>query len=213
MRFIFTFIFVAALCGSEVQINEIVSSNQNTFFDEDGDTPDWIELYNSSSNDISILDWGLTDDSSELFGLNYKNSKCNTDGYLPNKYKKTSGCYINSKEPRACFAPQESTRLSNPSNTLRGTGINRWQWLHNDPQEFAIEKFNRIPTNYRMVAKDNHVPLIEIPLSDDNIKPDNNNLNIDPSNNINNWAKGLATHRYAPGNPDGVINYNYACKT
>lgn len=153
------------------------------------------------------------DDSSELLGLNYKNTKCSTDGYLPNTYKKSSNCNINSSSnPRDCFTPQESTRLSNPSNTLRGTGINRWQWLHNNPQDFAIETFNRIPTNYRMVAKDNHIPLIEIPLSDQ-VNPDQNNLSINPSDNIDNWARGLATHRYAPGNPDGVINYNYACKT
>ena len=82
MRFIFTFIFIAALCGSEVQINEIVSSNQNTFFDEDGDTPDWIELYNSSSNDISILNWGLTDDSSELFKWRFPNTVINAGDYL-----------------------------------------------------------------------------------------------------------------------------------
>ena len=28
-----------------VRINEVVSSN-STYFDEDGDTPDWIELFN-----------------------------------------------------------------------------------------------------------------------------------------------------------------------
>ena len=84
--------------------------------------------------------------------------------------------------------------------------------MFNDPQEFALEKFNRIPTNYRMVAKDNHVPLIDIPTDDNVFKPDPNNIDINPSDNINTWAKGLATHRYAPGNPDGIMNYNFACK-
>ncbi len=153
------------------------------------------------------------DDSSELRGLNYKNTKCNTKTYLPNKYIKKA-CNINNQEnSRDCFAPQESTRLSNPSNTLRGTGVNRFQWLHNNPQEFALEKFNRIPTNYRMVAKDNHVPLFETPLDDSDVKPDPKNIEeFDPVENLNTWAKGLATHRYAPGNPDGVMNYNFACK-
>jgi len=160
----------------------------------------------------SLCDMGnAVDDNSELKGLNYKNSKCNTDSYLPNKYKKSSSCNVKgTTNPRECFAPQESTRLSNPSNTLRGTGINRWQWLHNDPQEFSIEKYNRVPVNYRMVSKDNHVPLIEKPLDQESILPDSKNLLIDPSDNINKWAKGTASHRYAPGNPDGIINYN--CK-
>jgi len=155
------------------------------------------------------------DDSSELKGLNYKNTKCNTKSYLPNKYQKKSNCNINSGgNIRDCFNPQESTRLSNPINTLKGTGINRFHWLYNDPQEFAIEKFDRIPTNYRMVAKDNHVPLIEKPnnIDDSHIKPNEKNLDINPSNTIEMWSKGLATHRYAPGNPDGIMNYNFACK-
>tara|TARA_Y100000389_G_scaffold104576_1_gene101455 strand:- start:1966 stop:2634 length:669 start_codon:yes stop_codon:yes gene_type:complete len=152
------------------------------------------------------------DDSNELKGLNYKNTKCNTNGYLPNKYQKKSKCNINGTNNRDCFAPQESTRLSHPSNTLKGTGINRFQWLYNDPQEFAIERFDRIPVNDRMLCKDNHIPLIELPNDDYEVLPDSKNLDINPSDNINTWAKGLATHRYAPGNPDGVMNYNFACK-
>ena len=153
------------------------------------------------------------DDSSELRGLNYKNSKCNTKTYLPNIYVKKACTIDNNDNARNCFAPQESTRLSHPSNTLKGTGINRFQWLFNNPQDFALEQFDRIPTNYRMVAKDNHVPLIEKPLDDSDVKPDPKNIEaFDPSENLDTWAKGLATHRYAPGNPDGVMNYNLACK-
>ena len=29
--------------------------------DEDGDTPDWIELYNYGSEEISLNNWSLTD--------------------------------------------------------------------------------------------------------------------------------------------------------
>ena len=35
--------------GQTIQLNEIVSSNGENLFDEDGDTPDWIELYNYGS--------------------------------------------------------------------------------------------------------------------------------------------------------------------
>ena len=41
-----------------------------------------IELYNSSSNDISILDWGLTDDSSDLFKWRFPNTIINSGDYL-----------------------------------------------------------------------------------------------------------------------------------
>lgn len=59
---IFSFSF-----SQNVQLNEIVSSNQNTYYDEDGDTPDWIELYNSTSNNISLNNWGLSDDIEDPF--------------------------------------------------------------------------------------------------------------------------------------------------
>ena len=60
--------FVLSFASSlNIQLNEIVSSNQNSYYDEDGDTPDWIELYNPTSNSISINGWGLSDTSDDLF--------------------------------------------------------------------------------------------------------------------------------------------------
>lgn len=60
----------------------------------------------------------------------------------------------------------EDCRFSNPPSTLRGTGINRFEWLCRDPQELAISPHPRTPINYRLVAKDNHRPLIEQPMAD-----------------------------------------------
>jgi hypothetical protein len=60
----------------------------------------------------------------------------------------------------------EDCRFSNPPSTMRGTGINRFEWLCRDPQEKAISPHPRTPINYRLVAKDNHRPLIERPLVD-----------------------------------------------
>lgn len=150
------------------------------------------------------------DDSSELLGLNYKKSKCNKDEYAPGKYNSTSGCVIgNTNNVRECWAPREDTRLSNPPCTLKGTGINRWEWLCFDPQQRAIEGFDRIPVNYRMVAKDNHVPIIDTPQDQEVFFPINNRQ--DNSELIDTWQKGKANSLYAPGNPQGSINYNLRC--
>ena len=35
-------------------------------YDEDGDTPDWIELYNFGSQTISLNNWTLSDDIQDL---------------------------------------------------------------------------------------------------------------------------------------------------
>ncbi len=47
--------------SQSIRINEIVASN-NSFEDEDGDTPDWIELYNYGSTAVSLDGMSLTDD-------------------------------------------------------------------------------------------------------------------------------------------------------
>jgi hypothetical protein len=129
------------------------------------------------------------DDLSELSGLNYKNSKCNKDAYSPNSYN-SSGCKTRiNTEARKCAIPTESCRLSNPPCTLKETGINRWEWLCWDPQERAIEGFDRVPTNYRMVAKDNHVPCLETPADQSVFFPPINVRTDTTPNILDKWKK------------------------
>ena len=47
--------------SQQLQINEVATSNK-TIQDEDGDTPDWIELYNPSPDTIFLKDYALSDD-------------------------------------------------------------------------------------------------------------------------------------------------------
>ena len=53
-KLVFLLSFFSFALPQNIQLNEIVSSNQGSYYDEDGDTPDWIELYNSTSNSISL---------------------------------------------------------------------------------------------------------------------------------------------------------------
>jgi len=54
------------LLGQTIQINEIVSTNGTVLYDEDGDTPDWFELYNTSEQEINLNGFGITDDPNDL---------------------------------------------------------------------------------------------------------------------------------------------------
>ena len=54
------------LCAGGVVINEVVSSNSASIFDEDGDASDWIELYNDSTASISLESFYLSDDPDEI---------------------------------------------------------------------------------------------------------------------------------------------------
>jgi CotH protein/lamin tail-like protein len=48
--------------AQELVINEFMARNQSTLPDFEGDYSDWIEVYNPSSNVLSLLDYGLSDD-------------------------------------------------------------------------------------------------------------------------------------------------------
>lgn len=47
---------------NEVMISELMPAARSILADEDGDFPDWIELYNPRSEAVNLKDWALTDD-------------------------------------------------------------------------------------------------------------------------------------------------------
>ncbi len=51
---------------ADVVINEFMAKNQSTLSDEDGDSSDWIELWNPNSLPVSLTGWHLTDDPNNL---------------------------------------------------------------------------------------------------------------------------------------------------
>jgi hypothetical protein len=44
-----------------IRINELMSSNSTSFYDEDGNTPDWIELYNGGTVAVNLSGYGISD--------------------------------------------------------------------------------------------------------------------------------------------------------
>ena len=146
------------------------------------------------------------DTGSELKGLNYKNTKCAADQYLPGRYTPKPNTYCaapGNQEVRSCTAPTESTRLSNPPCTLRCTGWNRWEWLCWDPQDTAIVPFQYEVSN-RIIVKDNHVPCLPIPKDQTNeIK---GSYGKQPKM-IRNWVPPNNCGAEPPGNADAAISY------
>ena len=66
IRILFFFIFsISTLSAQTIRINEVVSSNSQ-HEDEDGDTPDWLELHNYGTETVSINNWSLSDDENDL---------------------------------------------------------------------------------------------------------------------------------------------------
>ena len=73
--------FNIALIGQDVRLNEIVSSN-SIFYDEDGDTPDWIEIYNYGDEAVNFENWHLSDDINNLKKWSFPNIDINQNNYL-----------------------------------------------------------------------------------------------------------------------------------
>jgi len=61
--FLITFLLIlgSSLFPAQIKINEVMSSNGSTLMDEDGDYPDWIELYNSGDAALNLNGYSLTD--------------------------------------------------------------------------------------------------------------------------------------------------------
>jgi len=66
LTLLFIFIYFVQI-SAQIKINEGCNKNYQSLFDEDGDSPDWIELYNAGSANILLSDYFLSDKNSNPF--------------------------------------------------------------------------------------------------------------------------------------------------
>ncbi|MCH2064922.1 MAG: lamin tail domain-containing protein [Roseibacillus sp.] len=74
--------FAIAVLDPSFRINEFVASNGTGRQDEDGDFPDWIELYNEQESTLNLDGWFLTDDPDELTKWQFPPVEVSPNGYL-----------------------------------------------------------------------------------------------------------------------------------
>lgn len=63
-------------------INEVSSSNSSLIYDEDGDTPDWIELFNGGISPINLEGYGLSDTLNNDLFWNFPAYELASGGHL-----------------------------------------------------------------------------------------------------------------------------------
>lgn len=138
----------------------------------------------------------LIDIDSELIGISRNLSRCPDRKYMPDgnasfQCGAQTGKVRNGCQPfdKVCvdnteflkFADNglysEDTRLSNPPCTLRGTGINRFEFLPMHPQERVLHEFD-YEINTKILSKDNHRPCLPNPLDQYNVYPRPSNTPI-----------------------------------
>ena len=76
------FIAVCTVNGQSIYLNELMSSNSTTVYDELGNTPDWIELYNGDDIEIDLTGFGLSDDINDPFKWVFPNVVVNPESFL-----------------------------------------------------------------------------------------------------------------------------------
>ena len=69
------------LTAQTLRINELVSSNSD-YIDEDGDTPDWLEIHNFGNQDVSMNNWSLSDDVNDLTKWVFPNITLTPNQYI-----------------------------------------------------------------------------------------------------------------------------------
>lgn len=81
LRYILILVCCCCLNGQQIHLNEIVSSNGSTIVDEDGETPDWIEIYNPSNEAINLSGFGLSDNSEDPYKWLFPSYIINSNEY------------------------------------------------------------------------------------------------------------------------------------
>ena len=106
-----TLIFSVVLfnvANSQIVINEGSNRNYSLISDENGEFPDWIELYNAGNQTVSLYNYSLTDDSSVPGKWTFPNISLEPGEYL------TVFCSDKDRKPITGFVNVLNTGAYNP---------------------------------------------------------------------------------------------------
>jgi len=79
------YFFIACLVSvakAQIVINEVSVGNSTVLQDEDGDFPDWIELYNNSASSVDLMNYGISDETSNLYKWIFPSTSIAANSYL-----------------------------------------------------------------------------------------------------------------------------------
>jgi len=58
--------FTISVISPSIRISEFMASNSSSLLDEDGESSDWIEIFNEAGEELNLAGWYLTDDATDL---------------------------------------------------------------------------------------------------------------------------------------------------
>lgn len=119
LTFILSFNILNSFSQDDVAINEIMSSNDVTIADEDGDFEDWVEIYNYGNTAINLSGYGLSDQKDAPFKWVFPSISLEPKQYLlvwaSDKNRVNSNAQLHSNFK--IKSGGEAVVLTNPSGT------------------------------------------------------------------------------------------------
>ena len=103
-------VFISTFSWSQVFVNEASNANGTTLVQSDGSNPDWIELFNSSTSNINLGGYGLSDDASNPLKWQFPNYNLPANGFLTVLASGQSDTNVVSHYETAVFAKHEQLR-------------------------------------------------------------------------------------------------------
>ena len=97
-----------------IRINEVMSSN-SLFIDDDDDYNDWIELYNDSSETISLKSWYISDDKEDIKKWKFPDRQIKAGEYFL--------IFASDKDKNSEYV-HTNFKISSEGETIYLTGIN-----------------------------------------------------------------------------------------
>lgn len=130
--------FLTSPVSSALYLNEMMSSNGRTIADEDGDYPDWVEIYNSGPEAVDLAGYGLSDRPASPFKWVFPSKIIQPGEFLlvfcSDKNRK-EGPYLHTSF--AISAQGETIVLTNPDGTtvdvIEAVALTRDQSLGRQP--------------------------------------------------------------------------------
>lgn len=132
----------SAAGAAGVVISEFMASNGNILADEDGDFPDWIELYNDSPVAVNLNGWFLTDNAANLTKWRFPAVTLEPRGFLvvfaSGKNRATPGAPLHTSFSLA--ADGEYLALVRPDRTVAS------ELAPTFPEQFRNVSYGRVQT-------------------------------------------------------------------